>query len=99
MRKILLDSRRATAAARVKTLHHKSPADRSFLDVKPVDIELMVVLRVGDRRLQHLLDVLRNPAARERELGERSLRRLAADHRRDKVELAWAGAQRTQKGR
>ena len=48
-------------------------ADPGLLDVEPVDVELMVVLGVGDRRLQHLLDVARDAARREGELGERGV--------------------------
>src|SRR5947209_11650747 len=44
MCKMLFDPRRAAATARMKPLHHKRAADRGFLDVKPVDVELMVVL-------------------------------------------------------
>src|SRR5215469_10770216 len=99
MREILFDPRRAAAAAGMETTHHKGPADRRFLDVKPVDIELVVVLRIGDRRLQHLLHIVGDAPTAESELGDRRLRGLAADHRRDQVELARADADRALEGR
>src|SRR3954453_13718363 len=99
MREVLLDARRAATAAGVKALHHESPADRRFLYVKPVDIELVVVFGVGDSRLQHLPDVLRDAPRREGQFGESSRRVLAADYLGDKVELARAGAQGAQKRR
>src|SRR5205814_3857266 len=75
MREMLFDARRAAAAARVETLHDKSPADRRFLDIEPVDIELVVVLGVGDCRLEYLPHILRDAAAREGQLGQ-SVRRV-----------------------
>src|SRR5438445_295356 len=87
MREMLFDARRAAAAARVETLHDKSPADRRFLDIEPVDIELVVVLGVGDRRLEYLPYILRDAAAREGQLGQSVRRVLAADRLRDKVQL------------
>ena len=79
MREMLLDPRRAAAAAGMEALQHKGAADRGFRDVKPVDIELVVVLGVGDRRLQHLLDLVRDAAAREGQFVQRRGGRLAAD--------------------
>src|SRR5579872_3769910 len=99
MREMLFDFRRTAAAASMEAAHHKSPAHCRLLDVKAVDIELVVVFSVGDRRLQHLFDVLRDTPARKGELGERGLSCLATDHRRDEVELLRADAQRPQKGR
>src|SRR5438045_4595578 len=97
MREMLFDARRAAAAARVETLHDKSPADRRFLDIEPVDIELVVVLGVGDRRLEYLPYILRDTAAREGQLGQSVRRVLAADRLRDEIQLLRAAAQRAQK--
>src|SRR6266849_3156145 len=55
---------------------------------QPIDVELVVVLGIGDRRLQDLLDVLGDPARREGQLGERARSTLAADALGDQVELA-----------
>src|SRR5436190_341521 len=95
--RVFFAARRAAAAARVETLHDKSPADRRFLDIEPVDIELVVVLGVGDRRLEYLPYILRDAAAREGQLGQSVRRVLAADRLRDKVQLLRAAAQRAQK--
>ena len=46
---------RAAAAAGLEALHHQALADRRLGDDQAVDVELVVVLGVGDRRLQHLL--------------------------------------------
>src|SRR5690242_9192794 len=91
---IFLDLSGAAAAARVEALQGEGPPDRRLLDVELVDVELVVVLGVGDRRLQHLLDVLGDAARREAELGQRPVGALAADHLRHEIELARADAQR-----
>src|ERR1700751_5124187 len=83
---IFLDPSGATAAARMEALHREGAAHRRLLDEKPGDVELMVVLGVGDRRLQHLLDVLGDATWREGQLGERALSALAADALRDEIE-------------
>src|SRR5438132_5700544 len=98
MREMLLDPRRAAATAGVKALHDKGPADRRLLDVEAIDIELVIVLGVGDRRLQYLLDVLRDAAPRKGQFGERLVGILAADRLRDEVELARADAQPAEEG-
>ena len=41
---MLLDPCRTAAAAGMEPLHHERPTDRRFLDVKPVDIELMQLM-------------------------------------------------------
>src|SRR5713101_6717663 len=99
MREMLLDPRRAAAAAGVKALHYESPADRRLLDIETVDIELVVVFGIGDRRLQHLFYLMRDAAPRKCQLGQRRRGILAADRLGDEVELARAGAQGAQKGR
>ena len=93
MREKLLDPRRAAAAAGVKPLHDKGAADRGLLDVEAVDIELVIVLGIGDRSLQHLLDVAGDAAVREGQFGQRRATHLAADRLGDEIELARAGAQ------
>src|ERR1700732_1636800 len=98
MREMLFDPRRAAATARVKALHDKGPADRRLLDVEAIDVELVVVLGVGDRRLQDLLDVMGDAATGKGQFGERLRRVLAADRLRDQVELARADAQGAQEG-
>src|SRR5216683_3846718 len=62
---IFLDAPGAATAARVEALHSERPSDGCLLDVEAVDIELMVVLGVGDGCLQHLLDILRDAPRRE----------------------------------
>src|SRR5947209_12789530 len=99
MREMLFDARRTAAAASVKAFHDKGPTDRRLLDIELVDIELVVVLGIGDRRLQHLLDVMRDASARKGQLGERLRGVLAADRLGNEVQLARAGAQGAQKGR
>src|SRR4029450_12466648 len=47
----------------------------------------MVVLGIGNRRLQAFLDVDRDPLARELQVGERGRGPAAADQLRDKIEL------------
>src|SRR6185437_7337877 len=89
---IFFDSPGAAAAARVEALHRERAADRRLLDEQPVDVELMIVLGIGDRRLQHLLHVLCDAARREGQLGERARRALAAYALGDEVELARADA-------
>ena len=93
MREHLLDPRRAAAAAGMEALHDKSPADRRLLDEEAVDVELVVVLGIGDRRLQHLLDVLRDAPAEKVSSASADGGGLAADRLGDEVELARAGAQ------
>jgi hypothetical protein len=47
----------------------------------------VVVLGIGDGRLERLLDVAGDALAREGQIGQRGLNLLAADDRRDQVEL------------
>ena len=54
---------------------------------KFVDVEVMVVLGIGDRRFQALAHVPGNALARKLKVGERARNLLAADHLRDEVEL------------
>jgi hypothetical protein len=48
-------------------------------DDQRVDVEVVIVLGVGDRRLERLLDVLGDALAREGQVGERLVDLLAAD--------------------
>src|SRR5262245_34052064 len=84
---------RAAAAAGVETLDHQALADMGLRHDEIVDVELVVVLGVGDRRLQALAHVLGNALARELEVGERGRDLLAADQLRQQVELLRAHAQ------
>src|SRR5438045_8487443 len=93
MRKHLLDACRAPAASGVKSFQYKSPADRGLLHEKTVDVELVIVFGIGDRRLQNLSHVARDAAPREGQFRERGRGRLAADRLGDQVELARARAQ------
>jgi hypothetical protein len=47
------------------------PCRHGLGDDQIVDVEVVVVLGVGDRRFQALLDVDRDPLARELQVGER----------------------------
>src|SRR5581483_2633006 len=87
VRKWLENTSDATAAARSETLDHERLADVRLGYDKIVDIEVMIVLGVGDRRFETLAHVLCDPLARELEVGERARNLLAADQLRDKVEL------------
>src|SRR4051812_46385099 len=63
-----------------------------FGDDQIVDVELMVVLGVGDGALQRLLHRARDPLARKLQVGERHRDLLPADECGNKIELARAGA-------
>ena len=54
---MLFDACRSAPPAGVKPLQHKGATDGGLLDIEAIDIELVVVFGIGDRRLQHLLDV------------------------------------------
>src|SRR4051794_30251094 len=83
---------RTATAARSETLHHDAVADMRFGDDEIVDLEVMVVLGVGDRRFQTLLDVDRDPLARELQVGKRRRGLAAADQLRHEVQLLRADA-------
>src|SRR6202011_5926163 len=57
------------------------------------DLEVMIVLGIGDRGLQTLLDVDSDSLARELQVGERGGSLPAADQLRDKIELLRAHPQ------
>ena len=52
-----------------------------------VDVEVVIVLRIGDRQFQALAHVARDALAREFEIGERGRHFLAADELRQQIEL------------
>ena len=62
-------------------------------DDQIVDVEIMVVLGVGDRGFERLLDLDRNPFSGELKIGERGRDLLAPDKLGDKVELLRTDAQ------
>src|SRR5262249_22303176 len=58
---------------------------------KIVDIEIMIVLGVGDGRLQHLLHLARDAFGREGQRRQCFFRRLTANRLRHQIELARRG--------
>src|SRR5262249_42898008 len=84
---------RAAAAAGVETLDHQALADMGLGDHEIVDVGLVIVFRICDRRLQPLEYVLGDALARELEIGFRSRDLLAADQLGQQVELLRAHAQ------
>src|SRR5437763_4609375 len=93
LREWFKDTARAATAARCETLHDDAVADMRLGDNQIVDIEVMIVLGVCDRRFQALLDVDRDALARKLQVGERGRSLSAADKLRDKIELLRAHAQ------
>src|SRR6266550_7220098 len=92
------DAGRATAAARLEALHHQALADRGLGHDQAIDVEIVVVLGVGDGRVQSLPDVLGDALLGEGELVDGRRRLLAADGGGHEVELAWADADGAQHG-
>ena len=86
-----LDPRRTAAATRMEAPHHDRAADLGARHDQPVDIELMIVLGVGDGAFQRLADLMRDAPLAERQRRDRPLRRQIADHRRHQIELPRAG--------
>src|ERR1700694_6183673 len=64
-------------------------------DDEIVDVEVVVVLRIGNRRFQAFAHVSRDALARELEIRQRRRDLLAADQRRDQVELLRRDPQHT----
>src|SRR5580692_5936076 len=93
LREWFKNTARTATAARCETLHHDAVADMGLGDDQIVDIEVVVVLGIGDRRFQTLLDVDRNPLARKLQIGERRRSLPAADQLRDQIELLRAHPQ------
>src|SRR5580658_2880748 len=71
VRKRLLDASRPSARTRAEAFQHHVLAYPGLDDDEIVDVEIMVVLGVGDRRLERLLHLDRNPLSGEFEIGER----------------------------
>jgi hypothetical protein len=90
----LLDARRATAAAGMKALHDDGLTHISLGNNQRIDIEIVVVLGVCDRRFKRLLDGRGDALARKLKLGQRLVNLLAADESSDQVELLRADAKR-----
>src|SRR5215475_2665872 len=89
----LQDPGAASARPRMEALHDEAATDRRLGHVEAIDVELMVVLGIGDRRLQHALHRSGDAALRERQFRQRRSGVLAADEFGDEVELARAAAQ------
>src|SRR5262245_54125573 len=96
MRERLFDPARTAAATRMKTLHDERLADKRFGNDESVDVEIVIVFRVGDSRLKRLADGAGNPLAGEFQIGERSRHLLAANERGNEVKLLRADADRAQ---
>ena len=81
------DAARAAAGAGGETLHRDRLADAGFGDDQSIDVEVVVVLGIGDGRREHLADVVGHALGRELQNVERFLDLAAADQARDQVEL------------
>src|SRR3954447_15334836 len=81
------DPRRTAAGAGGEPLHRDALADRRLGDDEAVDVEIVVVLGIGDRRGEHLADIDGHRLGREGEDVESVLGLLAADELSDEVEL------------
>src|ERR1700691_2079457 len=86
------------ARARRVPLDEQRLADMRLDNDATVDIEVVIVLRVRDRRFQTLANVAGDALARKFEIGERGRDLLAADQLRQKVQLLRAYAQRAGDG-
>src|SRR5258707_1715269 len=87
------ETAQAPPPARCETLHHDAIADMRLGDDQIVDIEIVIVLGVGDRGLQTLLDVDRDPLARELQISELRPTFPDAHHLLRKLELLRAHPQ------
>ena len=74
-------------------LDHQRLADMSLGNDEIVDVEIVIVLRIGDRRFQALAHVAGDALAREFEIGERGRYFLAANELRQQIELLRADPQ------
>jgi hypothetical protein len=93
MRKPFIDTRRPATATRMEAAHDDRAANLCARDDQLVDIELMVVLGIGDRRFQRLTHGLRDAALAEGQRGDRLAGRLVADQTRDQIQLTRADTQ------
>src|ERR1043165_4442032 len=94
VRERLHDACRTATPARREALHDQRLANMRLGNDEIVDVEFVIVFRIRDRRLQTLANVLRDPLAREFEIGERGRDLLAADQARDEIELLRADPER-----
>src|SRR5262249_62386779 len=78
---------RTAASARAEALEHQRLAHVRLGDDEIVDVEVVIVLGVGDRRLQALAHFFGDALARKLEVGERGRGLLSADERGEKIEL------------
>src|SRR5262249_61102326 len=86
-RERLENSTHAAAAAGMETLDHQRLADMRLGHDEIVDIEVVIVLGIGDRRLQALAHLAGDALVRKLEIGKRACDLLAADELRDEIEL------------
>src|SRR5450631_888619 len=85
MRERLMDTAGAAPRAGAEALQYHPIADISRGDDKVVDIEIVVVLGIGNRALQGLFHIKCASLARKFEIGKRRLDLLATDQLRKKV--------------
>src|ERR1700724_415205 len=83
----------ASPRARAEALQDHRVADIGRGDDEIVDIEIVVILGVGDRALEGLPDIEGAPLAGKLEIGESLLNLLASDQLRQKVQLLRANPQ------
>ena len=93
MRKRLQDAGAAATRTGLETLHDQRLANIGFLDEQAVDIQRVVVLCVGDSRLQRLFNVTGDTTTREGQGGDRLVDVHAPDHRGNKIQLLRADTQ------
>jgi len=98
VRERLFNAGSTTTATGVETLHGDGLANIGLGDDESVDVEVMVVFRIGNRRFKRLLDGACNALAGEFELGESAIYLLATDKSGNQVEFLGADAERTGNG-
>src|SRR5262249_26859292 len=87
VRKRLKNSSDTAAAARGEALDHQRLADMRLGDNEFIDVQVMVVLGICDRRFQALAHILGDALVRKLDVGERACDLFAADQLRDEVKL------------
>lgn len=98
MRERLFNAGCTTTATSVETLHGDGLANIGLGDDESVDVEVMVVFRIGNRRFERLLDGPCDALAGEFELGESAINLLATDKSGNQVQFLGADAERTGNG-
>jgi len=88
-----VDLTETTTCPRATALHDKVLANPSFCDDQFVNIQVMVVLCIGDRRLQTFLYVDCDTLLREGQIVQRFFDLLAANKRSQQVQLLRRGLQ------